>query len=358
MEVNFEMKRTAFLGLWILVILAMKSMGIAQGTAPQWKSKAEYDSYNAAYTEKTPAKKAELSEAFINTFKDADIKFRGDAYLMLVKAYSDAQNYPKAMDAASKVSEVLPNMPPERMAQVYSIGLDAAAKSDNVQKAVEFGDKVLAIVPEDANTLIMLAALVPERLPTDEAAKRAALDKAEQYGTRAQAVVAKIFSGAKPAAMSDADWANQRATIESDLHANLGFVALNRVDYDKAVSHYEAAIKSNPKNAVAQFRLGLSYSGQASALSKAYLASVDDTNAAIRANAEAAQQEELKAKSATIEASLRAKRDQAIETLATAVALGGVVAQPARDQLVKLYQAKNNGSTEGLDQLIQSKKPQ
>ena len=39
------------------------------------------------------------------------------------------------------------------------------------------------------------------------------------------------------------------------------------------------------------------------------------------------------------------------------LSLGGVVAQPARDQLVKLYQLKN-GSTDGLDQLINSKKPQ
>jgi tetratricopeptide (TPR) repeat protein len=354
------MKRSAILGLSVIlltVVLATFSYPqtpAAQG--PQFKNKAEYDAYNGAYTEKAPAKKAELAEAFLNNFKESDISFRTNAYMMMVKGFLDAQNFPKAIDSAGKVAEALPNMPNERKATIYSYGMDAATKSDNIAKAIEFGDKVLAIT-EDANTLITLSGLIPERLPADEAGRMAALDKAEQYATRGLAVVGKIFAGPKPAAMSDADWTNQKNAVEAGLHANLGFIQLNRQDYDKAVTEYETVVKATPKDGVAQFRLGLSYSGQASAVGKSYLAAVDEVNNAIKATAPAEQIAELKAKSDSLGEAAAQKRDQAIETLATAVAIGGVVAQPARDQLVKLYQLKN-GSTDGLEQLIQSKKPQ
>jgi len=157
--------------------------------------------------------------------------------------------------------------------------------------------------------------------------------------------------------MSDADWNNQKNSIEAGLHSNLGFIALNRMEYDKSVSEYEQAIKATPKDGIAQFRLGLAYSGQATIAGKSYLASVDAANEAVKNNADEAVRNDLKAKVDVAGEAAAKKRDQAIDTLATAVALGGVVAEPARAQLVKLYQVKN-GSTEGLDQLINSKKPQ
>jgi len=186
------MRRTAYLGLSLALMMFVLVIAPAPaifGQAPAMKSKAEYDAYNAAYTEKGPAKKAELSETFLNNFKDSDVSFRTNAYIMMVKGYADAQNFPKSMETASKVTEVVPNMAPDKQAQIYSIGMDSAAKSDNIPKVIEFGDKVLALVPEDANTLITLSSLIPERLPTDEAGKKAALDKAEQYATKAQAVM-------------------------------------------------------------------------------------------------------------------------------------------------------------------------
>src|SRR5262245_3576754 len=123
------MKRAAYLGMSLGLVFAFTVSGFGQ--QPQWKSKAEYDAYNAAYTEKSPAKKAELSEKFVNDFAGADVTFRTDAYLMMVKAYSDSQNYPKAIETASKFADVIPAMAKDRKAaQIYSIGLDAASKAD------------------------------------------------------------------------------------------------------------------------------------------------------------------------------------------------------------------------------------
>ena len=110
------MRRTAYLGLSLALMMFVLVIAPAPaifGQAPAMKSKAEYDAYNAAYTEKGPAKKAELSETFLNNFKDSDVSFRTNAYIMMVKGYADAQNFPKSMETASKVTEVVPNMAPD-----------------------------------------------------------------------------------------------------------------------------------------------------------------------------------------------------------------------------------------------------
>jgi hypothetical protein len=350
------MRKTVYGVLALPLILAFATAGFSQAAkGPQFKTKAEYDAYNAAYLEKDPAKKADLAAKFLTDFKDSDVSFRSDAYLMETKGYLDSKNYPKTLEAASKVEEVVPNISPEKKAPIYSYAMAAAQATNDFEKTVEFGDKVLSIAPNDANTLITLAGLIPERLPTDDAAKTAALAKAEDYANRALTEVGKIFNGPKPAGMSDADWTAQKNTVTAGIHADLGFIALNRQQYDKAVTEYEGnVVKATPKDAIAQFRLGLAYSGQAVALSKDYSASIDAYNEAIKTNPDPTASEDLKTKSDTLEQSLRAKRTQATDALATAVAIGGPVQQPAMDQLKKLW----TGTPEEMDQLIASKKPQ
>jgi hypothetical protein len=99
--------------------------------------------------------------------------------------------------------------------------------------------------------------------------------------------------------------------------------------------------------------MGLALDQQAQTLTKSYLASVDESNAAVRERKDQAIVDEMKARASGLEESLRAKREQAVDSLATAVALG--VTQ-ARGRLETLYKAKNNDSLQGLDQLIASKK--
>jgi tetratricopeptide (TPR) repeat protein len=346
----FKMRKTAYVALVLILVFAIS--GFSQ--QPQWKTKAAYDAYNAAFTEKDPAKKAELAAKFLTDFKAEDISFQVNAYLMMTKGYLDAKNYPKAMEVAGKVDEALPNVPAAQKTTIFSYGMMAAQASNDVGKTVEFGEKTLAIAPDDANTLIILAGLIPERLPADDAGKKAALDKAEGYTNKAMTLVGKIFDGPKPANMPDADWNAQKTSVIAGLHSDLGLIALNRADYEKSVAEYAQVIKMTPKDPLAQFRLGLAYSGQAAAITKTYVASVNDQNEAIKANADKAQIDDLKAKSDKLEQELRAKRTQATDALATAVAIGGPVSQPATDQLKKLW----TGTPEEMNALIASKKPQ
>lgn len=350
------MKKIGYLGFSFLVIVALAIQGMAQ--QPALKTKPEYDAYMAAFQEKNPAKKAELAEKFMNDFKDTDPIAKGQAVSWMVQGYAQSGNAAKALDTAAKVDQLAPNASPATKAFIYSQAMAAAEQANNLEKVVEFGQKVLAIAPNDANTLITLSSMIPERLPADEGKKKAALDQAEGYAKQAQAEVAKIFGGAKPATVPDAEWNKQKAGIEGQIHSNLGFIALNRQDFAKAVEEYEMALKSTPKDGVAHFRLGLAYQYQANALSKTVLDAYKAENDAKSARADKPLIDELVAKREAVEKDLRDKRDQAINELATAVALGGVVSQPAREQLEKLYKLKNNDSLEGLDQLINQKKSQ
>jgi tetratricopeptide (TPR) repeat protein len=161
----------------------------------------------------------------------------------------------------------------------------------------------------------------------------------------------------KSVGMSDAEWAKQKTGIEGSLHNTLGSIYFNKQDYDKAVDELTAATKDMPKDGPSWYLLGLAYNQQYISQQKPYQEAVNKSNAAIKAKEDQALIEESKATALALEQVLRDKREQAIDALATAVACGGTTKDPAMDQLKKLYTTKNNGSTDGLDQLINSKKP-
>jgi tetratricopeptide (TPR) repeat protein len=351
------MRRTCYLGLSLLLIVALGVPAFSQqapAAGPQAKTPAEYNAYKAVYDEQAAPKKAELAEKFITDFKDSELM--SQAYTMLVGAYAKAQNWTKVMDAADRAA-AYPKADAKLKGFAFGNAMVAAQQANVFEKIVEYGDKLLAVDPNDLNAMITLSSMLPERLPADEAAKKAALDKANTLATKAMAGVTQLFSQPKPAQFSDADWNAQKAQLEGNLHATMGFVALNNRDYPKAVEHYETALKSIPKDGIAHFRLGLAYQFLTSDASKAVVEAIKAENQAKSEKADQVQIDELIAKRQGFEQDLNDKRDKAIDQLATAVAIGGVVQQPAREALTKLYQSKTaDGSTSGLEELINQKK--
>lgn len=343
------MRRTWYLGLTLLLILGLAIPVLSQ----QAKTAAEYNAYKAFYDEQTPAKKAELGEKFLADYKDSD--FVPQAYTLLIAAYARAQNWAKVMEAADRAT-ALPAADDKLKAFAYQNAMVAGQQANNFEKIMDYGNKLLGVDPENLNAMIVLSSMIPERLPQDEAGKKAALQKATDLASKAMAGVQQFFSKPKPADVSDAQWNQERANLEGQLHATLAFIQLNEQNYTKAAEEYEMALKIVPKDGVAHFRLGLAYQFQASDASKMLLDAINAENAAKTARADQVQIDELVAKRQGLETDAAAKRDKAIDELAKAVALGGVVAQPAREQLEKLYKVKNDDSLEGLDQLIAQKK--
>jgi len=345
------MKRTGFLGLSLLLLCALVVSalpGFAQEKQPQAKTRPEYDAYLALYNEKEPAKKAALGEKFITEFKDSD--FIPNAHTMIVKAYTDEKNWAKVVESADRAA-ALPNADNKLKAYAYANAMIASQNTNNIDKVISYGEKVLAITPDDLNTMITLSAVIPMKLPADAAGKTAALDKANDLATKALGGVQKM------AATASAADKPQLVQIEGNLHSTIGLVAYNRPDYAKSIQEYELAIQRTPKDEVAHFYLGLNHQALAAQASRDYQSAVNAENAAKAARAEQPAIDELAAKREGLAEDVRKARDKAIDEFAIATAIGGQVGPQAKDALTKLWTAKNE-NTNGMEEFIAQKKQQ
>jgi tetratricopeptide (TPR) repeat protein len=348
------MRRTGYLGTSLLLVLALATTALpgfgqaAPPKGPQAKTQAEYNAYNALYMEKNPQKKAELGEKFLTDFKESD--FIGNTYTMIISAYTSAQNWAKVVDAAER-AVTLPSADNRLKAFAYANAMVASQNLNQIDKVIAYGDKVLAIDPNDLNTMITLSAIIPAKLPTDEAGKKASLDKAEGLAKKALTGLDPVLAQAPPAQKG------QIVQIQSQLHSTLGIIAYDRLDYTKSIEEYDQAVKTNPKDDVAHFYMGADYQALSAQASRTYQEAVKAENEAKQAKADQPTIDELAAKRQGLENDVREKRDKAIDEYATAAAIGGVIAQDARNALQKLWQAKND-NLDGMDAFIAQKKQQ
>ncbi len=340
------------MGLTLALVLALALPAVAQ--TPQAKTQAEYNAYNAFYLEQNPQRKAELGEKFLTENKDSEL--RPAAYPMLTAAYANAQNWTKVLEVAGRFEQELPNASVQTKGGIFLRALDAAQNANNFPKLVEYGDKILAIDASNLNALLALSSMLPERLPQDDAGKNAALAKALDLGTKARSQVEAMFKQPKPADFTQEVWDQQKKLLEGQVHSTLGIINLQKSDYDQTVLMYELVIGINAKDGLAQYRLGLGYAGQAAAAARKLQDAVAKENEAKTARAEQALLDELVATREAVQQDTIAKQDKAVSSFAKAVAIGGEVAQPARQSLERLYRAKNNDSVEGMDALINAKK--
>lgn len=344
------MKKTGYLGLSLFLMLALAAPAISQGPPPQAKTRAEYDAYMAVFNEKDPQKKAELGEKFLVDYKTSD--FVKDANLIVVRAWALAKNCNKLMEAADRLAGVA-GATNDNKANAYIEAMNCSQEANNFPKIVEYGDKILALDPNNLNALIVLATMLPERLPADEAGKTAALRKAEGHATKA---LGNLTGMAKPAGIDDAAWNQFKSGTLGQLHGSMGLIHLTRMDYEKSISSYEEALKHTPKDWISRFRLGLAISSQIPSKSEAMVEAINEENRLKREKGDQVLIEEQAAKGQGLAELIRQLRDQAIDQLATAVAIGGDQAKPAKDQLEKLWKSKNGESLEGLDAFINQKK--
>jgi tetratricopeptide (TPR) repeat protein len=199
--------------------------------------------------------------------------------------------------------------------------------------------------------LLVLSAAIPAKLPTDEAGKKAALDKTTDLTNKALAGIKEMLPKADPALKAQLEQA------EGGLHATLGLVAYNRTDHNKSIQEYELALQKTPKDEVAHYYLALNYQTLAAQASREYTAAVKAENDAKASRAEQPVIDELVAKRTGLQEDVGKHRDKAIDEFAVAVALGGQLSAQAKEQLTKLWTAKND-NTAGLEEFVAEKKKQ
>ena len=124
-----------------------------------------------------------------------------------------------------------------------------------VPKMVEFGEKELALAPNDVSTLAMLGQTLPRRLPDNPSEAAQALSKAEKYSKQAIEIAPTL---PKPAEMTDEQFEKAKNQSLAMAHSGLGLVFVRRGKYAEAIPELEQAVKIDPTpDPVNYYLLGL-----------------------------------------------------------------------------------------------------
>src|SRR5215510_13047151 len=342
---SLRMRTVCQIGLSVLVMLALALTALAQG-------EVQNSAYRAFYAEQNGQKKAELGEKFLTDFKEST--YRAPILKTILTGYVQSQNWTKVLEHAEKLPTELSDADNATKALVYTFGMAAAQATNNAAKTVDYGDKVLAVDPNNLQAQVFVSTTIPQGMPQDKAANERALD----LSTKALAGVQQYFSQPKPAEMTEVQWKQARVEYEDQLHSARGLIYFNRSDYGKSAEEYLEVIKNSPKDGVAHFYLGYAYRNEAADLSKALVEAIKSFDAARLGKKPQPEIDELDARRQGLQDEFTKKRDSALDSLATAVAVADPrVPKQAREALESLFKVKNNDSLDGLDQLIASKKP-
>jgi len=332
------MKKLGYAGLSTVLCLAFALPGLAQQPSTEQACNGKYGTYYAKQGDLA------LFDAFVNDAACKDNQYRNGAFSLLLKSYMDSKNWKGAMDLANRYEKDVPTAPKE--SKVYFLGqaMTAAAQAGDAAKVIEFGDKVIAIDPDNLNALLIVATTIPLNVPTDPAAMEKALAKALEYAK-------KLVAMTKPAQIEEKTW--QTAVI-GPAHGVIGFVYFQKAQYDDAEKEFDQTVKINPKDQLAWYRYGLAATKLTVAAQAGITPAYEEVNKNLTPGPE---RDAAVAKRDAIVKDVEDKGDKAIEILISAVALPDpAIANAARATLESLYKPKHNGTTEGLNELIEKRK--
>jgi len=152
------------------------------------------------------------------------------------------------------------------LSYAYSYEANGYKMKSNVAKVVEYAEKSVALKQDNLMSLDMLAFIIPSTqfMALHQSDQGEQLDLAEKY---AQAAFQSLGSLKKPSGVQDADFIKQKALAESDIHADMGMIHIDRAqmglmgldqqELAKAEKEYRLAISGTDQpDPTAYFRLG------------------------------------------------------------------------------------------------------
>jgi tetratricopeptide (TPR) repeat protein len=321
-----------------LTLLCLTSALPVRAQQPSPAEQACNAKYTAYYNKQDDLK---LFNEFVNDATCKDSMYRPNAFVQLIQNRLAASNWKDVYELSERYSKELPNEKGDGKKWVAQQAMTASAQMGDVDKILDTGEKVLVLDSQNLNAIVILSNAYPEKYPalTDAAAKEKNLNRAQELAKQTLAMM-------KPAAVTDSVWQQQ---VIGPAHSVLGFVALQRMQYPEAVGEYEQAVKISPKDPLNWFRGGLA---------KAFIAKeaqkpLPDLYA--KANAITVAGPERDAADGTRDAAVKIyqdKRDEAMDWLATAAAMGGPVGDAAKTQLESFWKPMHDGTTAGMDDFI------
>jgi hypothetical protein len=307
-------------------------------TIPAFAQSGENADWQAIEDQRDARRKAELLDAFIKKYTSSG--HRPDADFMLVDFYLQNRDNAKIMQHAEGFRTNLPTADNASKTRIFSQAMVAAATLNNIQKVVEYAGYALQA---DPNNLTVLALLAGSNLPDP--------NKAVEHAQKALTV-------ARPSTMTQ----EQYDRTQARMHGIVALPLFAQQKFAEAQEHLGVALKANPKDQLSQYRYGFASVNLAGVSAKdaqdAYTALLKASTATPTNKAEV---DAAKAKMDTASQLALKHRDDAIDALAKAVAIGAApgasapITQQSKELLDSLYKNKA-GSLEGEDQLIADKK--
>lgn len=222
MKIHFRIWATAF-----VASLAFAGLSFAQnGTNPNFVPELEQQQgtnqqlkqrqlENTPTTPKVDPQEEAAYKAFYDTkSQDADTRIQlGQAFL---------QKYPTSHYAES----------------VYAGLTQAYYMKQDWKDFYASGDKAVALNPDEAPVLVMVGWVIPHALNPSDPDASSNLDKAERYEKHAIVVIGTM---AKPANMTDDQFAQMKASLLSQAHSALGLVYFRRQESEDSVKELQQA---------------------------------------------------------------------------------------------------------------------
>ena len=324
-------KRLVSVGLAAVISLAIALPVFAQGN--------ENKDYNSIQDERDQKKKRQMLEKFLKDYPNSQHRPQYD--IDLITLYYGNKDWKLMVDHAESFGQTQANSDAKMRSNFYTLAMEAARQANNEAKYNEFADKALAADPNNMSVLMTMARGLAENPPTDAAAKAAAMTKAMGYAERASKIT-------KSDMMTEAEWHG----VQSRLHSITGTIYFNQSKWPEANTEFNEYLKTNPKDGVIQFRNGVAYYSQ---LQKT-LVILQELNAeaqkAQKADADLGPYiDRLNARNKEFEE----QRDQTIDSMAKALAIGGPFASTAEQIMNPLFKQKT-GSNDGQLAYIASKR--
>lgn len=182
------------------------------------KDRAEYDLYDSITKEQNPAKRLE----FLNTWKEkyTETDYKKERLLFYLTTYVQLNQPAKVIETAKSILEI----DPKDFTSLYYISLLTVTQNDMSAGALDTGEKA---------SQGMLA-----NLDTTFAKEK------------------------KPAPTSDADWTKARNDMEAIAHKTLGWVGIQKKQWEVAEQEFRKELALSPTDAQVSYWLGQSIGGQ------------------------------------------------------------------------------------------------
>jgi len=126
---------------------------------------------------------------------------------------------------------------------VYGALTYAYLQSGNTQKMQEYGEKEIALVPNDVSALALLAQTLPRSWKSSAPDALQVLAKAEQYSKQAIEITPTL---PKPENMTEQAFASAKNQTLAMAHSGLGLVYVRRGKNAEAIPELEQAVKIDP----------------------------------------------------------------------------------------------------------------